>query len=85
MTIKQHTPRSAFQHRTVAQLGATIAVAVLAATASASPASASPARDSSHAAAVTVDHLVRVACFNTPHHWNSALDGPLPTCLVRVS
>ncbi len=85
MTINQHTPRHALPYRTVSKLGATIAVAVLAATASAGSASASPARDSSHAAAVTVDRLAGVSCFNTPHHWNSSLDGPIPTCIVRVS
>jgi hypothetical protein len=24
--------------------------------------------------------LVDVVCFNTPHQWNVALDGPLPRC-----
>ena len=28
--------------------------------------------------------LVDVACFNTPHQWNVALDGPLPRCSRTV-
>ena len=29
-------------------------------------------------------HLVQVACFNIPHEWNAALDGPVPRCYRTV-
>ena len=29
-------------------------------------------------------HFVQVVCFNIPHEWNVALDGPLPRCYRMV-
>jgi hypothetical protein len=30
--------------------------------------------------ASSTSHLVGVVCFNIPHQWNAALEGPLPQC-----
>jgi len=64
---------------------ATAMVAALLAATVAS-ASAAPTRSSEEAGPGPGDagQLVDVVCFNLPHHWNLALDGPLPGCSRTV-
>ena len=64
---------------------ATAMVAALLA-ASVAAAAAVPTRSGEEAGPGPGDagQLVDVVCFNLPHHWNLALDGPLPGCYRTV-
>ena len=64
---------------------ATVMVAALLATTVAT-AAAAPNRSGEEAGPGPGDagQLVDVVCFNLPHHWNLALDGPLPGCSRTV-
>jgi hypothetical protein len=90
MTMTAHTTLGETTGRTLAAGGlmsacATAIVAALLA-ATFTSASAAPTRSGDEAGPGPGDlgQLVDVVCFNLPHHWNVALEGPLPVCSRTV-
>ena len=74
---------TARRHRSFVNVGFAT-VAFVAATAAAWPASANHDKGSDPRSGVpTQMETFDVPCFRTPTHWNSSIDGPIPTC-VRV-
>ena len=66
--------------------GLAIAMVATVLAATVASASAAPTRTGEEAGPGPGDavELVDVVCFNLPHQWNVALDGPLPRCSRTV-
>ena len=83
-TLGETTGRTLVAGGFTSGLATAMVAALLAATVAS--ASAAPTRSGEEVGPGPGDagQLVDVACFNTPHQWNVALDGPLPRCSRTV-